>query len=495
MIYARGSTQDYDDWAEFGDSSWSATEMRQYFNKHQTLDPIHDNDKDLPYMPHVKELHGTKGPIHTSFNSWRTPIENDFMHACDEVAQIDKRPQDPWSGDHLGFYSSLRMVSKGSRSYAASAYLAPILDRPNLKVLTEAMASKVILEGDTATGVKFIRAGETYTVTTKQEVVISCGAFQSPQVLELSGIGDPEVLKAAGVECQVPLPAVGANLQDHPLTGGVYKLAPGEETLDALANPETLAKAQEEYMTKQSGPLASNFTCMGFLSYSSLVTNEELERTVESIRSTPGQTPFQKKQNEQIIAQLRDPRSANLQTCIFAASGNLSDAATYDNSKVFAAPETFDPSAPHGITLIICAQYPVSRGTVHIMSADPYQQPAIDPAYLTHTADVDILSAGLSFLDRVTQTKPLQDKIVSRAYPATELDLQKKEDARTAATRLVQSEYHPMGTCAMGEVVDAKLRVKGVKGLRVVDASVFPSHVSGNMCSSVYAVAKISESL
>ena len=306
----------------------------------------------------------------------------------------------------------------------------------------------------------------------------------------MSGIGDPEILKVAGVECKVPLPAVGANFQDHVFTGYVYKLVPGLETLDALQKPENLQKVQEEYMTKQTGPLSVASTAMGFLSYSSLVTKEQLEKTVESIRNTPHQTPFQKKQREQIIAQLRDPRSANLQIAIIPATAHFSDEAVADETKFFPTPEVFDPAVPNGISAAVCSQYPVSRGTVHITTSDPNQQPAIDPAYLSHPADLDLLSAGLRYLDKVAKTEDMKDKLADRLYPDPNLDLQKEQDVRIAAARHIHTEYHPMGTCAMGEVVDSKLRVRGVKGLRVIDGSVFPSHVSGNMCSSVYAVAE-----
>lgn len=381
MMYVRGSSQDYDDWAEFGDSSWSSAEMQKYFRKHQTFEPLDESIKDRSVMPFVEEFHGTDGPIRTSFNSFRVPFEDDFMRTCDEVAGMMKKPRDPWSGDHIGFYSSLgcadRNFLKGTRSYSASGYLAPNLGRPNLKVLTEATASQVLLEGHKATGVRFMHGGQTYTVPARHEVIVSCGVFQSPQILELSGIGDAEILKSAGVECKVALPAVGANLQDHVLTGAVYKLAPGETSVDALHDPDTATQAQEIYGKDATGPLAAMSTCMGFLPYSSLVSPQELEETVESIRKTPSKTPFEEKQREQIIANLKSPISANVQIILIPATGSFTDEAIADESKLFAVPES--PSDPHGVTWVIGAQYPVSRGTVHIKSSDPMEHPSIDP--------------------------------------------------------------------------------------------------------------------
>lgn len=197
--------------------------MMTYMKKHQTLDPIDDSVTDRSTMPFVGEYHGTSGPAHTSFNDWRLPIEDDFIHACDEVTGLDKKPMDPWSGDHIGFYNTLGLVcrtgpNRGKRSYAARGYFAANAQRPNLHVLCEAMVHNIQLGGDKATGVTFEHNGQKHVVPANREVILAAGALQSPQVLELSGIGDPEVLKAAGIDCKVENKAVGENFQDHVLT-------------------------------------------------------------------------------------------------------------------------------------------------------------------------------------------------------------------------------------------------------------------------------------
>jgi choline dehydrogenase-like flavoprotein len=489
-MYVRGSTADYDDWADLGALGWDFKSVAKYFRKHQTLDPIDPSVKERGYMPFVEEFHGKDGPIHTSFNDWRVGLENPFMHACDEETHMKKRPQDPWSGDHIGFYSSLGAVDRtgtpGTRSYAASGYLAPNLGRPNLKVLTEAFATTIIIDGTTAKGLNFTHGGQSHLVHAKKEVIVSCGTYKSPQILELSGIGDPEVLRAAGVDPKVELPGVGANFQDHVLSMVGYKLTPGNTSLDALHDPSFLEGQQKTYMTTGLGALASTSCCMGFYPYASLVPKDALEETIKLIESTPNQTPFQKKQYQQIIAHLRSEKSANLQFVLVPATGNM-DEGVEDQTKLFVAP---GPGEPHGMVAASCLEYPVSRGTVHITSSDPLQQPRIDPGYCSHPADAAVCAAGLALMDRVVKNHNLAPLLGERYEPSDNKDMQDLKQGAKHFSQRCLGEYHPLGTCAMTEVVDERLKVKGVTGLRVVDASVMPGNVSGNIMSSVYMIGE-----
>lgn len=219
----------------------------------------------------------------------------------------------------MGFYSSLAAVNRttdpGRRSYAATGYLLPNAGRENLKVLTEAMVSKIILDGDVATGIEFMSDGQTHKVNASREVILSAGTIQSPQILELSGIGDPAVLQAAGVECKIENQDVGANFQDHVLGGMLYDLADGVKSMDSLHGVE-YAEAQEEiYRRTNKGAYGSPGMLMGFVSYASLVDQETLERTIGEIREhSSAKTAFEKAQEEVIVNQLSDPTFANIQT-------------------------------------------------------------------------------------------------------------------------------------------------------------------------------------
>ncbi|KIW66735.1 hypothetical protein PV04_06035 [Phialophora macrospora] len=494
MMYVRGSEQDYQDWAELAnDPSWSAGNMKQYMRKHQTLEPIDERVTDRSTMPLVGENHGTSGPVRTGFNDFRLPIEDDVIKAADHATGFDKKPLDPWSGDHIGFYNTMGSVvrtgpDKGKRSYAARGYFQPNEHRPNLRVITESLVSRVILENKRATGVEFINHGQKYTVKAKREVIVSGGIINSPQILEMSGIGNPEILRAAGVECLVDLPSVGENYQDHAATGTVYQLADGQMSGDSLYKPEVMAAAQKALAEEQGGPLTSIQSVQGFFPVTLFLEKGELEEIIHSIeQSQKTATPFQKKQWDQVIKHIKSNKSANLQFVFLTATGSFAEGVS-DQSKLFSPPPE---GAPDGVTLAICLQYPVSRGHVHIKSADPTVAPEVHPNYLGHKADVAVLAAGLKFAEKLAQAPQLKDKLVRRIVPEPEkFPLDTVQSRRAAVTENVLGEYHSCGTCAMGDTVDSRLRVKGVEGLRVADASIFSNNVSGNIASSVYMVAE-----
>jgi choline dehydrogenase-like flavoprotein len=219
----------------------------------------------------------------------------------------------------MGFYSSLAAVNRttdpGRRSYSATGYLLPNISRGNLKVLTEARATKIVLDGNVATGIEFAHDGKRHTVKVSKEIVLSAGVIQSPQLLELSGIGDPKVLKAAGVETKIENKRVGKNFQDHVLGGMLYDLRDGLTSLDSLHGVE-YAKAQEKiYKETNNGPYGSPGMLMGFVSYASLVDQETLEQTLKEVQQhSIAETEFEKAQEALIIKQLSDPHFANIQT-------------------------------------------------------------------------------------------------------------------------------------------------------------------------------------
>ena len=515
--YVRGSDADYDDWADLvGDPGWSSKALKPYMRKHETLEKTDESILDQTDYPHVGEHHGTTGPVHTSFNDSSFPIGDSMIKALDEVAGLSKKPTDPWSGDHIGFFNTLGAVArsgphKGKRSYAARGYFQANACRPNLKVLCEAQVNKIVLEDGVATGVEFVYDNMHETVYARKEVIVCGGVINSPQILELSGIGRPDILQRAGIECKVELSGVGENLQDHACAVLGLDLKPGNITLDILGDPDTMEAAMKAYVEHQRGPLTSIASTQGFLPYKSRVSTDELETTIGSIRKIQNSsdiTPFYRKQLDQVIAHLESDNSGNLQYVMIPAGVDYDAIGT---QKVFPPP---DNSGAHRMVLATCLQYPVSRGTCHIKDSgksliwvkvyvqafdrpsltkyttDPSVHPVIDPGFLKQSADVTVLAAGLNLAHKATKTAHLAPLIKERSYPPASRDLDNLTDCEEAVRDWVMGEYHLIGTCAMGEVVDSRLRVKGVKGLRVVDASVFPNHVSGNICSSVYTVAE-----
>jgi choline dehydrogenase-like flavoprotein len=374
QMYVRGSDQDYDDWAALtGDEGWGSKEMKKYMKKHQTLEPLTEALLDRINMPCVEDHHGTTGPVRTSFNDTPPlPIQTAMIAAADEVTGY-KKPVDPWSGDHIGFFNTLGSVirtgpNKGKRSYAARGYLGMAEGRSNLKIICEAMVNRINLQGDRATGVNFTHNGQTYDVQAKREVLVTGGAVQSPQILELSGIGNPDILRKAGVEPKITNNAVGENFQDHSMVAHQFEVTPGTMTMDAVYDPAVMQGVLKQYMETQGGPLTGISPTQGFLPYTACVQSEaELEETVSIIQQAIADAPsaFRKKQLEQIIAHLRSDRSANIQLVFVGATGNVVEGIE-DQSKLFAPTA---PGAPFGVTVVMCAQYPASRGSVHIRTA------------------------------------------------------------------------------------------------------------------------------
>ncbi|OAL31624.1 hypothetical protein AYO20_08167 [Fonsecaea nubica] len=490
LMYVRGSKNDYEGWKSMGNPGWGWEDMLPYFKKHQTLDDS-ARHSDPQFMPIAggDKYHGSSGPVHTSFNDWYMPLEVEFAEAAYAVTGTKKTINDAWSGDHLGFYSSLGAVNRsddpGKRSYAATGYLRPNLRRPNLKVLTEAQATKIVLDGDTAKGVEFVHKGQKYSVDATREVILSAGVIQSPQLLELSGIGDPEVLRAAGVECVVENKGVGANFQDHVLGGLLFDLKPGIDSMDALHGEEFMKAQQDVYQNSQKGLYASPGMMMGFVSYASLVTPDELDATIKEIKEKSlAKTDFEKAQEKVIVDQLRDPTFANLQT--FCIPCRLDVAKGSDQTQFFGKP----PNGKQQLSLLMCLEHPLSRGTVHIKSSDPLAPPEIDPGYFRNEVDAKILAAGMKWMDKVARHPLLAKSLAERELPPEKESLDSEERRIEYVKNHISTQYHLIGTCALGEVVDTDLKVKGVKNLRVVDASIFPGHVSGNIMATTYAVAE-----
>ncbi|KAI2894111.1 CAZyme family AA3 [Aspergillus niger] len=502
MMSGRPTEEEINDWGKTtGVKGWEWSELLPYFKKHEMLEVDQPNimSRDTNICPLEPGLHGTDGPIHHSFGTWHAPFEKDLIPALDTVSGLS-RPENPYAGNHLGFYRTLFTIDrtgKPVRSYAASGYLAPNAGRSNLRVLTDALVCKVTLGTNEhserqATGVEFLHQGTSYTVRPRKEVILSAGTVQSPQLLELSGIGDPNVLGRIGIPCIVPNMDVGNNLQEQALCSVVYELAPGYTSVDSLLRDHAIfAEHQKLYEEEHTGALSGPLSITGYTSYATQIEEQDLDKTVACFldpknASTKQDTVLQNKQRKIIAARIQDPTCPCIQ--YMCAPENFDTARAVDNlGAVMPGP----PSGFNDCYSITTSQmHPVSRGRVHVVSDDPKQAPDISPGLLAHPADVDVLAAGVKFADRVFRSELIGDKVARRVRPDPGVDVGVRDQAKEFVRENAVPFQHLVGTCALGMVVDERLRVKRVKGLRVVDASVVPMMVSPSLAAVVYAVAE-----
>jgi choline dehydrogenase len=476
------SKQDLDNWGKLGNKGWSFDDMIPYYRKFERYHPASETlgkAVDDKYLD--KSLRGTSGPVHVSFAKTDVTWGQDVWPKT--IANAGYSPaKDPRTGSAIGGFNQLSTVDPehNRRSYAAREYYEPNADRPNMTLVTHALVSKVELKQTAgqvkATGVEFTVDGTTHTMKAHKEVIVCGGTINSPQILELSGIGSPAVLDKAGVETIVDLPGVGENLNDHTATGFVLvsvhiitaifqntKFHQGVKdeypTAEAFKDPAIMQQALEAYITHKAGPFAG----------------------------PPGR-------NAMLARQLLDPKEAVCQLVMLPTG--FQPHRPDDASKLF-------PLEEEGMWCSIgaCSTRSLSRGTVHINNSDPTTHPTIDPAYFSHPLDLDMMARAILHCTSFTSVEPLAsvfrrdsngDIILSKNFSSLPKTL---EEAKDLVQNNTVTEYHPIGTCAMlpkekGGVVDEELRVHGVDGLRVVDASIFPTHVQGNIVSLVYAVAE-----
>ena len=435
MVYVRGQPGDFDDWAALGNRGWSFDEVLPYFR----MSEAHDAGES----PH----HGGDGPIHVTDISRRAhPLCQTFIETAGTLGFDATCDFNGPTGEGVGIYQI--NTDKGRRASSANGFLRPALKRPNLELRTRAHATRILFEGRRAVGVEYQRGGGIERVMARGEVILCGGSVNSPQLLQLSGIGAASDLRALGVDPVVDAPAVGQNLQDHLAVSYFYRS--NRPTLnDELAPLGGKVKAALRYLRDRGGPLSMSVNQGGGF-----------------VRSDPAQ-----------------PRP-NLQLYF----SPVSYTGTPLSERRLTNPDPFP-----AFLLSFNACRPTSRGSISIGSADPFVSPVIAPNYLATDKDISEALAGVRLLRRLAATAPLAGVITGEILPGVSLrsDNELLQDFRDRADTV----YHPVGTCGMGadpaaSVVDARLRVHGVQGLRVIDASIFPTITSGNTNAPTVMVAE-----
>ena len=425
MIYVRGQPADYDRWAELGNDGWAYDDVLDSFKRaeHNERGP--------------SEYHGTDGPRNVADPQTTNELTEAFVEAGQTVGL--SRNDDFNAGDQSGVGPYQLTQKNGQRHSAADAYLKPVLERPNLTATTGAQVTQVRFDGRTAVGVEYVpdASGSPTSVDASEEVILSAGAINSPQLLMLSGVGPAAHLTDHGISIVHDLPGVGRNLQDHLQVKINY----------ACNKPISLEGADSlwnvlKYLLLKRGPLTSNVAeAGGFASVSAGTDRPDIQ---------------------------------------------------FHFGPSYSVNHGFDNPDGHGFWLGALCLRPESRGRITLRSADPFDEPAIDPQYLTEKADRETLLAGLKLIREILQAAPFDEYRGEEILPGEEA--QSDEELIEHIRETAASLYHPVGTCKMGTdemaVVDERLRVHGIDRLRVVDASIMPTITSGNTDAPTTMIAE-----
>jgi choline dehydrogenase len=429
LLYLRGQRQDFDTWAAEGATGWDYESVLPFFRKSEAF-----NGPESKY-------HGTSGELGVS------RLRNDHPycgHWLDAAQQFGLPPNDDFNGEtDYGIGRFQLTIAGGWRSSASVAFLRPALHRKNLTVVTGAQVSRVCFEGTRATGVEWVRKGQVESASADAEVILSAGAIQSPQLLQLSGIGPAAVLKRAGVPVVIDAPEVGANLQDHYQARTIVRLREPHSMNNDVRNPFKLASMGLEWLLFNRGPLTVGAGQVGGFA-----------RTRHA----------------------HDAR-ADMQFAVMPLSVDK-------------------PGEPlhrfAGFTATACQCRPSSRGSVAITSADPFMAPRIQANYLAEDIDRKTLADGIRMLRDIYKQPAFSDRIAAHVLPQGD-DLSEQALLQFACAQ-GSTVFHPSGTCRMGSdaraVVDLELRVNGVSGLRVIDASVMPRMTSANINAPTIMIAE-----
>jgi len=433
MLYIRGQSADYNGWRQLGCEGWAWDDVLPYFRRSQ--------NQERGECAH----HGVGGPLNVSDPTSTHEVSEAVVEAC-EALGLEHRDSNGPEQEGVGWYQVT--IKDGRRCSAAVAYLHPAMSRPNLAVETRAQATRILFEGKRAIGVEYVQGGETRVARASSEVILAGGAINSPQLLQLSGIGPAGLLREHGIDLVHDLPGVGENLQDHFVTGETFRLKKGIISVNELVRGPRFIGEAFKYLFKRKGLLTLSAAHIAVF-----------------CKSRP------------------DLAGPDIQFHILPA--------TMDPEKLANA-QTMELEKEPGLTIAPCQLRPESRGTIRIASPDPLAHPAIQANYLSDRLDQEVIVAGLRWGRAIAAQPALSRYIEHELLPGPDAvtDEQLLDHARTWGTTI----YHPVGTCAMGHgpmaVVDPQLRVHGVEGLRVVDASIMPRLISGNTNAPTIMIAE-----
>lgn len=483
----------------FGNKGWNWDSLQYFAKKSETAflpKSLSASDAEAIAAKPQPDLHGTNGPLFKSLPPTWTKSQVQLFDSAEALGI--PRNSETCGGKTVGSMTAFSSIDPRTavRSQAANAYLEPHLGRDNLLLLTDVQVTKVLLETgpdslQKAIGVEVSKDGVVSEIKgVRKDVIISCGSLQTPQILELSGIGNPAILSKFNIPTIIDLPGVGENLQDHVSVSTIVEIDDTEESYDSLKDPETFKKHEELYKQQQGLLVYGPVPAYIFLPASALGTKDELASWQEHARTyrseglssaIPSLKAGLEKQYALLEKLFADSNQAQAELLQFLGHPRI----PYST-----------PVAGKRYTSLLCAlMHPLSRGSVHIASSDPLAPPAIDPNYFANEADLDLLAHIVRFAVQLYNTPPLNSIVKAQVIPSKEILDGGIPTLKEYARANCGPVYHPIGTAAMlpredGGVVDNTLKVYGTSNLRVVDLSILPLELSCHTQAMAYTIGE-----
>ncbi len=417
MVYIRGHKDDYDHWASLGNEGWSWNDVLPYFRRSENQERGED------------DLHGVEGPLNVTDLRSPNRVSRAFIDSAIEQGYSENQDFNGHDQEGVGYYQVTQ--KNGERHSVAKGYLSELKDRKNLTIFTNTQVLEVLFDGNKTTGVRCRRNGREEIFKADREVILSGGAFNSPQLLMLSGIGPADELEKHGITIKSDLPGVGQNLQDHIDYTLAYKSSSRDLIGISIGGAIRITKGVFEYRKKRTGIMTSNLAEAGGF----LKTAPELTKPDVQLHFVVG----------------------------------LVD----DHGRKF--------HLGHGFSCHVCVLRPKSTGQLTLASSDPLQPPVIDPGFLTQDDDIKTLRKAYKQVRKILESDSLK---AFRGKELYAIDVENEDELEAIIRQRADTVYHPVGTCRMGQdklaVVDNELKVHGFEGLRVVDASIMPTLIGGN---------------
>ncbi|TEB21436.1 GMC oxidoreductase [Coprinellus micaceus] len=492
LCWIKPPSQDVDAIERLGNPGWNWVDFQKYSLRAETFHPaVKEITDSFPHTYNEKNR-GTSGPVGVTDPIHAYTADKVFIDTL--VNKGVKLLEDPYGGEVTGAYIASNNVDPRTwkRTYSASAYLHPYEDRQNLVVLPNAYVTRVLWADEkdaernlVASGVEYIFGEQKLTVTASKEVILSAGAIKSPHILELSGVGKPELLEKLGVDAKLDLPGVGENLQEHHFASVVFELdttKADHQTLDLFFNPE-FAKESIRLHAEGKGTHRTGITAFAFLPLTSRAPEEtsaaigNLEKDIKDRIAKGEIPPALAKQYDIQLETLKDKGLPDMELIAFPG--------------FFGAREIPAPGKRF-LSILVMLNHPISRGSIHAKTDNPQDFPEIIPNYFKEEFDTKVLVEHVKFVRSLTEIEPFKSNCTEvQPGPACTTDEQIADYLKGIHT----TTFHTVGSCSMlpredGGVVDSKLKVYGTKNLRVADISIVPLHIAAHMQTTAYAIGE-----